>query len=124
MEATPEGLAVNLSGSILYVANRFGVALIQTGGGTMVNTIAVAGGTTSVVTNRDGTRLYALGTVMPCSGDCGNDVQVSIDEVLTLLNIDLGTTQAAACPHGIPIGAEVDVALIIQAVNNGLKGCG
>jgi hypothetical protein len=48
---------------------------------------------------------------------------VTIDELITLVNIALGNAQASACPHGVPTGAEVDVTLIIQAVNHALNGC-
>jgi hypothetical protein len=61
---------------------------------------------------------------VPCVGDCNTDGQVTIDEVLTLVNIALGSAEAAACPHGVPNGAEVDVALILHAVNNALNACG
>jgi hypothetical protein len=39
------------------------------------------------------------------------------------VNVALGNAQAEACPHGVPSGAEVNVALIIQAVNSALSGC-
>jgi hypothetical protein len=48
---------------------------------------------------------------------------VTVDEIITLVNIDLGTADAGACPHGIPSGAAVDITLIIQAVNNALGSC-
>jgi hypothetical protein len=59
-----------------------------------------------------------------CTGDCDGTGSVTIDELITLVNIALGTAQASACPHGVPNGAEVNVALIIQAVNAALNGCG
>jgi hypothetical protein len=40
------------------------------------------------------------------------------------VNIALGNADATACPNGIPSGAQVDVALILTAVNNALRGCG
>jgi hypothetical protein len=40
------------------------------------------------------------------------------------VNIALGTAPPSACPHGIPSGAAVDIALLVQAVNNALDGCG
>jgi hypothetical protein len=47
-----------------------------------------------------------------------------MDELLTLVNIALGKAQpSAACPHGVPSGADVDITLIIRAVNNALGGC-
>jgi len=58
-----------------------------------------------------------------CVGDCGGTQTVAVNDVITLSNIALGTAQAAECPRGIPNGAEVNVALIIQAVNHALNGC-
>jgi hypothetical protein len=49
---------------------------------------------------------------------------VTIDEIIILVNVALGTTQASVCPHGVPSGADVSVAVIIQAVNVALSGCG
>jgi len=62
-------------------------------------------------------------TVVPCVGDCNGDGQVTVNEILTLVNIALGNADATACPNGIPSGAQVDVALILTAVNNALNGC-
>ncbi len=58
-----------------------------------------------------------------CVGDCDGRGGVTVDEIITLVNIALGTAGNSACPHGIPPGATVDVSLIIQAVNNALTGC-
>jgi hypothetical protein len=44
--------------------------------------------------------------------------------LLTLVNIALVNAEPSACPHGVPSGAEVDIALIIQAVNQALNSCG
>jgi len=62
-------------------------------------------------------------TVVPCVGDCNGDGQVTVNEILTMVNIALGNADATACPNGIPSGAQVDVALILTAVNNALNGC-
>jgi len=56
-------------------------------------------------------------------GDCNRDGAVAVDEIITLVNIALGTALPAVCAHGVPSGPEVNVALIIQAVNNALSGC-
>jgi hypothetical protein len=58
-----------------------------------------------------------------CTGDCNGTGSVTVDEIITLVNIALGTAQPSTCPHGVPSGAEVDVAVIIQAVNHALNGC-
>jgi hypothetical protein len=47
-----------------------------------------------------------------------------VNELVILVNIDLGYFDVSACPDGIPPGSPVNIALIIQAVNNLLYGCG
>jgi len=59
----------------------------------------------------------------PCIGDCGGAHIVAVKDVITLVNIALGTAQPSACPNGVPAGATVDVSLIIEAVDNALNGC-
>ena len=59
-----------------------------------------------------------------CVGDCSGTSIVTISDILTLVNIALGNAQPSTCTHGVPNGATVDIALIIQAVNNALNGCG
>jgi Right handed beta helix region/Chlamydia polymorphic membrane protein (Chlamydia_PMP) repeat len=51
-----------------------------------------------------------------CAGDCDGGGSVTVNEIITLVNIALGSADASACPHGVPSGGSVDVALIIQAV--------
>ena len=58
-----------------------------------------------------------------CVGDCDGSGAVTVDELITLVNITLGNVPPSACAHGIPADVEVDIALIIQAVNNALNGC-
>jgi hypothetical protein len=58
-----------------------------------------------------------------CVGDCGGAGSVSIGNLITLVNIALGSAQPTACPNGVPNGAQVTISLLIQAVNNALNGC-
>lgn len=60
---------------------------------------------------------------MLCVGDCAGTQTVAITDIITLVNIALGNAEPSACPHGIPSDAQVNVTLIIQAVNNALKAC-
>ena len=60
----------------------------------------------------------------PCVSDCNGDGQVSVDEVVALLNIALGAAYPLTCQIGLPIGKEVDITLLVQAVNNAMDGCG
>ena len=58
-----------------------------------------------------------------CAGECDGNDQVTVDEVVKLVNIALGDADPTSCAGGIPDG-QVDVAVIIEAVNNALNGCG
>ena len=58
-----------------------------------------------------------------CVGDCNGNGRVTIDDLLTLVNIALGSAQPSACPDGVPSGDNVDIVLILQAVSNAFDGC-
>jgi hypothetical protein len=58
-----------------------------------------------------------------CVGDCDGSGDVTVNEIITLVNVALGSANASACPNGIPSGGSVDIALIIQAVNHALTSC-
>jgi hypothetical protein len=58
-----------------------------------------------------------------CVGDCDGSGEVTVDEVITMVNITLGNTQPSDCPNGIPVDADVDITLIVRAVNNALGVC-
>jgi hypothetical protein len=59
-----------------------------------------------------------------CAGDCDRSGIVDTGELITLSNIALGHANAAVCADGIPDGESVVVAVILQAVNRSLLGCG
>lgn len=64
-----------------------------------------------------------------CVGDCDGSGDVTINEIITLVNFALGTsTDCSTCPDGIPANvtcpSEVTVSVIIQGVNHALSGCG
>jgi len=59
-----------------------------------------------------------------CVGDCDGSGDVSIDEVITMVNISLGSAPVSNCTAGDPDGnGQVDITEVIQAVNNALNGC-
>ena len=64
------------------------------------------------------------GKPVSCVGDCDGSGMVTVNELVILVNIDLGYLDVSACPDGIPPGTPVNIALLIQAVNNLLLGCG
>jgi len=63
-------------------------------------------------------------TLTLCVGDCNAGHSVTTDELVTMANIALGDALTAACPGGVPTDADVNVVLILQAVNNAKTGCG
>jgi hypothetical protein len=58
-----------------------------------------------------------------CVGDCSGTSIVAIDDLITLVTIALGNAPPSACSHGVPSDADVNVAMIVRAVNNALNGC-
>jgi len=61
-----------------------------------------------------------------CYGDCTGDGAVTIDELITLVNIALGNATVDACPQALDerfCPGEVFVDCILRAVNNALVGC-
>lgn len=60
----------------------------------------------------------------PCVGDCNGDLQVTVDEILSMVNIALGNTSVSACEAGdANQDGEVTVNEILAAVNNALNSC-
>ncbi len=54
-----------------------------------------------------------------CLGDCGGDGEVTVDEIITMVNIALGSAQVSTCPVADANGdREVTIDEIIQAVNS------
>ena len=60
----------------------------------------------------------------PCVGDCGGDRMVTVDELLTMVNIALNTAPVAACEAGDSNqDGEITIDEILTAVNNALGSC-
>ncbi len=95
---------------------------------TTIASDAPAGGSSVLITR--GSQVAAMSGAVriaaapTCDGDCSGDGQVTVDELLTLVNIALGNTSVAACPAGDANGnGSVTVDEILTAVNNALNGC-
>lgn len=58
-----------------------------------------------------------------CIGDCGNAKVVTVGNVITCVNIDLGNTALSACNACSSNGMNVQISDLILAVNNVLLGC-
>ncbi|MBI4518996.1 MAG: hypothetical protein HY699_24660 [Deltaproteobacteria bacterium] len=60
-----------------------------------------------------------------CTGDCDGDGNVTVDELVTGVNIALGTFSDEPCPvFDANLDGEVTVDELVMAVNNALNGCG
>ena len=60
-----------------------------------------------------------------CVGDCNGDGEVTVNELIQMVNIALGTAQVSACMAGDANGdGEITINEIIAGVNNALNGCG
>jgi hypothetical protein len=59
-----------------------------------------------------------------CIGDCNGDHQVTVNELIQMVNIALGSADVSTCPAGDP-NADGDIAVneIVAGVNNLLNGC-
>jgi ELWxxDGT repeat protein len=75
-----------------------------------------------------GRELWALDTsnIPPiCEGDCDGDATVTVDELITGVNIALGNAPVGQCVAFDPdSSSEVTINDLIGAVNNALNGCG
>jgi len=61
---------------------------------------------------------------MFCVGDCNQNNTVTVDELLTMVNIALGNGTADLCPFGdANADAHITIDEILSAVNNALSGC-
>ena len=63
-------------------------------------------------------------TAPTCTGDCDGSLSVAINEVITCVNIALGSSQLGTCSACDGNGdGMVSIAELITAVNNALSGC-
>jgi hypothetical protein len=58
----------------------------------------------------------------PCTGDCGGDFAVAVNEILFGINVALGRADSDDCP-GFRADGRVTIAALLKAVVNALQGC-
>lgn len=70
------------------------------------------------------TLLWAASAQAACTGDCGGDGQVTVDEILVGVNIALGTASPSACgAMDANSDGQVTVDEVVGALNGALNGC-
>jgi hypothetical protein len=85
---------------------------------------AVDGATTTAETDPVVQMILEEERINPCVGDCNRDASVTVDEIVTGVNIALGNSSIDTCPAFDGDGSgTVTVDEIITAVNNALNGC-
>jgi hypothetical protein len=63
-------------------------------------------------------------TPIACVGDCGGNGRVEVTDLITMVNIALGSQVAAVCPAGDANGdGSVTIEELVRAVNNALADC-
>jgi streptogramin lyase len=70
-------------------------------------------------------RVDLSGPTSPCAGDCDASGSVTVNEIITLVNIALGNAEVAGCAAGdANQDDQITIDEILTAVNNALGGCG
>jgi hypothetical protein len=68
--------------------------------------------------------VYVFQSPSTCVGDCNGNGEVTVDELVTMVNIDLGNEDVSSCTAGDANGdGTITVNEIVAAVNNTLDGC-
>lgn len=63
------------------------------------------------------------GPLGPCTGDCNQDTQVDVSELVTSIGIALGRIDLNECPAARSAAEDVTIADVVAAVRNTLQGC-
>ncbi len=134
-----DGIAFNPSGTRAYVVDitNGAVAVIDTATLTVVSTIPV-GDAPSAFGQFVGPEFpqespTPTPSIMPtptttparCLGDCSGNNSVTVDEILTMVNIALGNGNISLCRAGDADGnSQIAINEVLTAVNRLLNGCG
>jgi hypothetical protein len=63
-------------------------------------------------------------TPITCTGDCDESGGVTINEIISMVNIALGTAQLSTCPLGdADESGAIEINEIVAAVSDALNGC-
>ncbi|MBI4514540.1 MAG: hypothetical protein HY699_01830 [Deltaproteobacteria bacterium] len=94
------------------------------GAGLSANSNGSKSGDGTAKTTKTVTVTAAAPVPIACVGDCSADAEVTVDELVTGVNIALGNAALVACPmFDAGQDGEVTVDELVTAVNNALGGC-
>lgn len=144
LPASSSGLAITPDGRSLYVNICPHIVIIDTAENAIVNTLFVDGCASPMaiaavpnlppltpyptVTPRPTASPTATASVTPtlsgCVGDCGNSGDVTVAEILAMVNIALGNADVSVCRGGdMNHDGHITIDEILTAVNNALDDC-
>ena len=90
-----------------------------------VNALAINPTTPSTLYAGTDDGVFSIQQVSVCVGDCNDDGTVTVDEILTMVNIALGNAPVTTCEAGdANHDGQITVDEILTAVNDTLNGCG
>jgi Tol biopolymer transport system component len=82
-----------------------------------------ANGTTPAA-HAAGAPVVLISAGLPCVGDCSGNGEVTVNELLTMVNVALDNTEVTTCTAGDANGdAQITINEILAGVNNALSGC-
>jgi hypothetical protein len=104
-------------------ASSFGAAA-ATQPGVLLN-VQRGGNGTAPAPHQSGAVVILISVSGPaCVGDCNNGGDVTVNELIAMVNIALGNAALSACPVGdVNANGAIEINEIITAVNNALNGC-
>ncbi|MFI5398452.1 MAG: hypothetical protein ACHQ9S_23205 [Candidatus Binatia bacterium] len=112
--------------SFLFVSGDIAFTLLTSAGPTTTPTpsFAPTQTPTSTPAATNTATPTATATPKPCVGDCNGNMQVTVDEILTMVNIALNNLPVTSCLAGDQNGdGRITVDEILAAVNKALNGC-
>jgi hypothetical protein len=103
---------------------EFGMSLLGFGQDTL-GELYVLANETGTPFGDSGVILRIEAAITPCAaGDCNADGEVTVDELVTAVNIALGATEVSECDHADRNeDGVVTIDELILAVNDALEGC-
>lgn len=109
----PSSGTIRIDDEVLYYAGKSGDTLT-----------GVVRGVVRTAPSAHAAGSRATWIVSDCTGDCNGDQLVTVDELITAVNVALGQSVVAACPWvDRDLTGRVTVDEIVAAVNSALEGC-
>jgi hypothetical protein len=127
--ATPGTLYAGTDGGGVFQSTNSGatwsaVSTGLSGDALYVHALAIDPTTPSTLYAGTEVGVFSIQQVSLCVGDCNGNGQVTVDEILTMVNIALGNADVSACGAGdANEDGQITVDEILTAVNNALNGC-